>query len=456
MPEPEQAQVGVQQEGPVSFRVSEQAEQAPSTAAAAATEPFVEASSSRPAVPAAKKACRSLSLQPTPLPPVGPSAAPAMQAQEQLPAQAATGEVLQSQPGEGKEAASHAPDDATRPSPMQDELFSQARSTPSSAPTASVEKQNSRIGSRSGIARVDALATPKLSAFLADPMSTLDSFPVQVLATRPGVAEAAAAAAAASVGQLSRPSPGAAGSRRENSSGLLFGEPIGTLDNFPESVLPALPSIVAASAASALARCVAEEGPTFSNLSFLDSLPTLHGFPTDDTSPAAQNPPSQRQAPSEQPPAREAPARGLSPIPLRLAPDGRLSSGPAEGRADDSARVTLREARMAASFQERGIWRTEESMDAVLNQDAFEDLLPTPEEAPAALAERPRQAKARGPVSAAAPTDFSGLRAKLSASVDASSCGQQQGGGNSIVLNNMLAGGASAETVEAFVKSLKY
>jgi len=380
-----------------------------------------------------------------------------VQAQEQLPPQAATGEVLQSQPGERKEAACHAPDDATTPSPVQDELFSQARSTPGSAPAMSVEKQNGRIGSRSGIVRVDALATPKLSAFLADPMSTLDSFPAQVLATRPSVAEAAAAAAAAALlGQQKRPSLAAAGARRDHSSVSLFGEPIGTLDNFPESVLPALPNINAASAASTLARCVAEEAPSFSNLSFLDSLPTLHGFPTDDTPPAAQDPPSQRQAPSEQPPAREAPARGLSPIPLRLAPDGRLSSGPAEGRVSDSAKVTFRETRMAASFQERGIWRTEESMDAVLNQDAFEDLPPAPEVAAAALAERPKQAEASGPTSAAAPTDFSGLRAKLSASVGASSCGQQQGGGSSTVLNSMFAGGASAETVEAFVKSLKY
>lgn len=265
----------------------------------------------------------------------------------------------------------------------------------------------------------------------------------------------------------------------------IFGDPINTLDGFSGDVLSA--RAAAASAARAPADAAVSAPSTTGNISFLDAMPTLDGFPADNGDAAAARPHAPAQEVSPQLPgsrggaaAAAAMPQALSPIPLRIGPDGRLSSGPALSHNAESStgavpaewRGTRAAGRRAAlpdqarqgreavqSGQECGIWRTEESMDAVLNQDVFRDPFPAPEQA-APAAQRPhRQAAAAGsggPAVEAPATDFSGLQARIGSVVKGSSCAQQQGGGNARALSSIFAGGASAESLDAFMRSLKY
>ena len=251
----------------------------------------------------------------------------------------------------------------------------------------------------------------------------------------------------------------------------IFGDPINTLDGFSGEFLSAR---AAAASADRPQGDVAVSIPSNSGLSFLDAMPTLDGFPADESDAAAAREGSRRLPGSY---GAAAALQALSPIPLRIGPDGRLSSGPAMScKVDSSAGTVPAEwrggpgvagaGRVALpgqaqqgredthSGQERGIWRSEESMDAVLNQDAFRDPSPAPEQAAAAAQMAPRQSGA-APVDAPA-TDFSGLRARIGSIAKGSSCAQQQGGGNARALSSIFAGGASAESLDAFMRSLKY
>ena len=251
----------------------------------------------------------------------------------------------------------------------------------------------------------------------------------------------------------------------------IFGDPINTLDGFSGEILSAR---AAAASADRPQGDVAVSIPSNSGLSFLDAMPTLDGFPADESDAAAAREGSRRLPGSY---GAAAALQALSPIPLRIGPDGRLSSGPAMScKVDSSAGTVPAEwrggpgvagaGRVALpgqaqqgredthSGQERGIWRSEESMDAVLNQDAFRDPSPAPEQAAAAAQMAPRQSDA-APVDAPA-TDFSGLRARIGSIAKGSSCAQQQGGGNARALSSIFAGGASAESLDAFMRSLKY
>ncbi|CAL8468213.1 g7752 [Coccomyxa elongata] len=264
----------------------------------------------------------------------------------------------------------------------------------------------------------------------------------------------------------------------------IFGDPINTLDGFSGDVLSA--RAAAASAARPPADAAASAPSSTGNISFLDTMPTLDDFPADDGDAAAARPHAPTGEASQPLPgnrggaaAAAAAPQTLSPIPLRIGPDGRLSSGPVLSHKADSStgavsaewrgtraggRAVLpdqaRQGREAVQCgQERGIWRTEESMDAVLNQDAFRDPSPAPEQATAAAQRLHSQAAAAGsgaPAVEAPATDFSGLQARIGSVVKGSSCGQQQGGGNARALSSIFAGGASAESLDAFMRSLKY
>ncbi len=552
--EPDHVQLGSQQEGCPSTQEPDQA--APAAARELPPQPPVQAS--------AQKARRRLSLEPTAF-----TAATALHstAPEQLPQAQPHAGPSQVQRMEHQREASgtvSAGPDAAAAATMRDELFAPPPgSSPAEGGSAGGELQ--RRGQRRLSA--EARATPKLSAFLADPMSTLDGFPAHILAAKTAQPPQPAAQPALSGGEAPSESPpvqqaaeaqrngrGSADvatpapqlASREGTNGF-FSNPISTLDGFPGDILrhatgglssfgarlqPQGPgaqtsaggnvstdtpppgekgqsaqrgsqnSATAAAQPASRDRSVCFFGnpistldgfpvdilretafsfrgsaksdaaippPAFSNLSFLDAMPTVDGF-------------SRGASPGEasgQLPGSGA-AGALSPIPLRLAADGWLSNGLSGiSRHDDSpaaAAGTFRDTGAAAaaaaarqgredarSFQERGIWRTEESMDAVLNQDAFEE----PASAPTAKAGPTKQVTAADEPAAAAqeaakdaaPTDFRGLQARISgggAALAASTCAQQQAGSKATALGGVFAGGASAETLDAFMRSLKY
>lgn len=577
IPEPDQAPQHAQQEEACACQ---EPDQAPEAARELPPPAPVQATSSAPAAPAAQKARRRLSLEPTAFTSGGPSHVPAADQPASMQPQAG---VSQPQPQEVRRettgAVSAAPD-AAAALPTRDELFAELPGRLPAVQRLAGDNPDSRKPRRLS---ADAMATPKLSALLSNPMSSLDGFPGHILAAKttaaaqppaaaqlplPSVQPAAAGrsqvvsaaaqitqadqknrndeAAAAqqlasedrSLGFLSgaistldgfpgdnfrgptggpitsresarQPQRGAwkaaggnpsadmstaqkaqrdkSGSAemgsaapqltsRDRSIGF-FSDPISTLDGFPRDILRETTGGLSVFRAAAQADA-ALAAPTFSNLSFLDAMPTLDGFSVGG-SPASQRGATPEEASGRLPGSRA--AHALSPIPLRLAADGRLSNGPgaftrdspaavsgessALGRESGAAAASGRQGREdARSFQERGIWRTEESMDAVLNQDAFEELASVPapaHTAPAKQAAAPGEsATASEAAEEVAPTDFRGLQARISGgvvSLGPSTCGQQQeAGGKSSALSSVFAGGASAETLDAFMRSLKY
>ncbi|BDA43804.1 hypothetical protein COCOBI_04-8210 [Coccomyxa sp. Obi] len=382
-------------------------------------------------------------------------------------------------------------------------------------------EQKGRSGSTARVVSASNVeAQSSGGGFFGDPVSTLDGFQGDILAASARAVPASAAAALPSAAESppvarqgtneqerqrlaqpntarSRAAPKPVAQQRRGRKGgvargvpaakatpstqgtSIFGEPINTLDGFSGDILSAR-AAATASAARPQTDAAVSTPPMIGNISFLDAMPTLDGFPADDDAAAAARPhapagEASRRLPGNRGGAAAALAaqQALSPIPLRVGPDGRLSSPLAILRnVDSSARTVPAEWRGAGaaaagrgtlpdqarqgiedvhSGQERGIWRSEESMDAVLR-----DPSPAPEQA-AAAAQRPRQAVPSGAAAVEAPaTDFSGLHARIGAVAKGSSCAQQQGGGNARALSSIFAGGASAESLDAFMRSLKY
>ncbi|KAK9914983.1 hypothetical protein WJX75_003329 [Coccomyxa subellipsoidea] len=471
IPEPDQAPQHAQQEKACACQ---EPDQAPEAARELPPPAPVQATSSAPAAPAAPKARRRLSLEPTAFTSGGPSHVPAADQPASMQPQAG---VSQPQPQEVRRettgAVSAAPD-AAAALPVRDELFAELPERLPAVQRLARDNPDSRKPRRLS---ADAMATPKLSAFLSNPMSTLDGFPGHILA-----AKTTAAAQPPAAAQLPLPSvqPAAAGRSQ---------------------VVPVAAQITQADGKeqideAAAAQQLASEDQSLGFLS--GAISTLDGFPGDNFRGPTGGPVTSRES-ARQPQRGAWKAAGGNPsADMSTAQKAqRDKSGSAEmGSAapqltsrdrsigffsdpistlDGFPRDILRETTGGLSVFRAAAQAYAALAAPTFSNLSFLDAMPTldgfsvggspasqrgasPEEAsgsraahalspiPLRLAADGRLSNGQGAFTRHSPAAASGP----------STCGQQETGGKSSALSSVFGGGASAETLDAFMRSLKY